>query len=230
MTIEKLDQLNEKFLPIFQECLDNPTIDMDECGCWLEEDQDPDDHDCPYADYETTPQEVEAFDSAVYWLHHEEGLSDEETAEFVNSRGKKALNFFNFNIHYTAHGKCFLVSWEEMPALVLPPLTEEPSNSRAKGKEENVPMGAATSLLWRLLPKHHRELVIGDLTEEHAYARASMGATRARLWLWGQMVSTLVRCLWDTHIGPTLQPLLVKMAFGALMRWLLDLWMDQRQR
>lgn len=145
MTTEKLNDLDEKFQMIFQECLDNPPIDMDECQCCLEEGQNPDDHDCPYAGLWRMPEEIEAFEGAVCWLHREEELSEEETAEFVNTLGKTTLNFFNFDIHYKAQGGGFVVSWDEMPAVVLPPLS--PEYSRVSVSEQRCSPKGITSLL-----------------------------------------------------------------------------------
>jgi hypothetical protein len=58
------------------------------------------------------------------------------------------------------------------------------------------PPRLATWLLGLILPKHDREIVIGDLVEEHALLATSLSPADASRWYWKQVAGSIRPVLW----------------------------------
>lgn len=189
MTDGRLDRLDEKFAELFEVWLEHPPLR--DCDCPLYEDEEGRlTQECIASCHNwhsLQELEVEAFDSAVCELFTREGLSAAEAAEFVNLRGKEIL--FDLNITYKAHGESgWLISWEPKASIALPLPSQATAQAageaqRTASEDALAPSGAAY-LLWKLLPAHRREDVLGDMEEEFAAKRDALGEGRARRWLW----------------------------------------------
>lgn len=229
MTTQKLEQLTQKLEPLLWERYLNPPNHFYDCNClagMIFQGEDHTDEECTCEIYETTPEEIEAFEDATRRLQLEEDLTGEEIAEFVNSRGREVLHQLDYDISYQAMGDHgFAVEWEPREAATAHPVTL-PAGSQEQHLIERFgeAPGGLARVLWGLLPASKRDETLDALNEEFAEARASVGLVRAKLWYWEQLVASVEWCLWDRCClaWPRLQRGLLQAATTAMVRWLLD--------
>jgi hypothetical protein len=128
-------------------------------------------------------------------------------------------------IHYAGHGEdqaIFVDIHLEDPDAIKPSTRDRLKGNSLTGvvveevAQASVPKRAEW-LAYLLLPRSHRESMLGDLEEEfHTTIAAKFGLRRARFWYWWQVVRSIV---------PLLSRRLTKLAFlggivDLLRRWL----------
>lgn len=70
-------------------------------------------------------------------------------------------------------------------------------NAKSKEQEPLRPPKKAEKLLYLLLPKKHREEILGDLTEEYYQDIVPIhGAKFAKRWFWSQTIRSIISVSW----------------------------------